>query len=261
MSIDYRQYMLNEDGSPATIVEPDMYLTPQQEKDKQYTGVNELGSVLSTLGQIGLAGAALGAMGKFGRMKGRGPKSLGKQKVSGTGIPTSQFSAKGLSNKRLSVGSPTERVAQIGLNRSAATPYGPVKKFGPDPIQQFAKGLGRVGAAGKKAFAGVSKKVKGAIGKLKADPFKNTNVFEGKGPNEMRGRSFRSTQKPASIKTSNLKPVTTPRSSYKTAMTSTPRSAYKTPMTSTPTRPKATKGQQNLLRVPTAFTAAGYRTK
>lgn len=281
MSIDYRQYQLNPDGSPATVVEPDTYLTPQQEKDKKNTGLNEFGNVLSTLGQLGMAGMALGAMGAFGRGgRSRGPRGFGKAKVSATGVPKSQFNPQGLSNKRMSVGSPTERVAQIGLTRSAATPYGPVKKFQPDAIQQFAKGLGQVGAAGKRAFQGVSKKVKGAIANARKDPFASTNVFEGKGPNETIGRSFRSTQKPAPIQTKGLKPnkkgpsfktmstimeeggsPTTPRSAYKTATSSTPRSAYKTPMTSTPksAKPSATRGQQNLLRMPTAFTRAAYR--
>lgn len=279
MSLDYRQYQLNADGSPATVVEPDTYLTPQQEKDQKYTGVNELGSVLSTLGTLGMAGLAYGAAKGFGgnRMKQRGGKGLGKSKRGATGIPQSQFSPKGLSNKRLSVGSPTEKVAQIGLTRSAATPYGPVKKFSPDPIQQLAKGIGQVAKSGRAAAAragqaigGVGKRVKAAYGKLTKDPFASTNVFEGKGPNEMRGKGSVGPSKPPKINT-NLRKGKATAKGFKPMATiaengtpTTPRSAYKTPLSSTPASAKrlsvkkATASQGNLLRIPTPFTRAGY---
>jgi len=174
-----------------SIVEPADYTTQQQEEDKKFTGVNEFGNVLSTLGTLGMMGVALGASSGLGRKK-QGPKGLGKPRVSTTGIPQSQFSASGLSRRRSSVGSPTsptERVAQIGLNRSARNPYGPVRVRS-DPVGDFAKRLGqqasRAATATKKAAVRVAKKVKGQYKKLTADPFKSTNVFAGKGPNEMR---------------------------------------------------------------------------
>lgn len=253
-----------------SIVQQDEYTTPQQEEDKRFTGVNEFGNVISTLGQLGMMGLAMSAGGGFGKNKQTGPKGMGKSRISTTGIPQSQFSPSGMS--RNSVASPTGGLGQIGLTRSAKSPYGPLK-IRSDPVGDFAKRLGRqAGKAAtttKRAAAGVAKKVKTQYRKLTADPFKGTNVFEGKGPNEMREKSIR--RKPPAIKTKGLKPnkkgapfrtmatiaeesPTTPRSAYKTPMTSTPRSAYKTPMTSTP---KSAGG----LRVPTAFTQAGYRTK
>ena len=225
-----------------SIVEPSEYTTQQQEEDKKYTGVNEFGNVLSTLGQIGMMGLAVGAAGGFGRGKrSTGPKGMGKPRISTTGIPQSQFSASGLSRKRSSIPdlqmrnlrspaspasptSPSERVARIGLTRSARNPYGPLRVRS-DPVGDFAKRLGRqagkAATATKKAAVGVAKKVRGQYRKLTADPFKATNVFAGKGPNEMRERNVK----------------------YKPSL---PARRH-----STPARRRG---------VPTPFTQAGYRT-
>lgn len=193
-----------------SIVQPNAdYTTQQQEEDKKFTGVNELGSAISTIGQLGLMGIALGAAGAFGGRGRRGPKGMQKPRVSTTGIPKSQFNPNGLSRTSVAM-SPTERVAQIGLTRSARSPFGPVAKPGYDPIQQFVKGIGKASAAGKKAlgkatvagrkaFSSVGKKVSAATAGVKAkaratykdltaDPFAKTNVFAGKGPNDPKYR-------------------------------------------------------------------------
>lgn len=224
-----------------SIVQQDEYTTPQQEEDKRFTGVNEFGNVVSTLGQIGMLGLAMSRGGGFGKNKQSAPKGMGKPRISTTGIPQSQFSASGLSRKRSSIPdlqmrnlrspaspisptSPSERVARIGLTRSARNPYGPLRVRS-DPVGDFAKRLGRqagkAATATKKAAVGVAKKVRGQYRKLTADPFKATNVFAGKGPNEMRERNVK----------------------YKPSL---PARRH-----STPARRRG---------VPTPFTQAGYRT-
>lgn len=248
-----------------SIVEPAEYTTQQQEEDKKFTGVNEFGNVISTLGQIGMMGLALGAAGGFGRGKGsRGPKGMGKPRISTTGVPQSQFSASGMGRKSVSSPmSPSERVAQIGLTRSARNPYGPLKVRS-DPVGDFAKRLGRqagkAASATKRAAAGVAKKVKGQYRKLTADPFKGTNVFAGKGPNEMREagpRRIGPTVKPRVKQPLSKSPasrpfvperVKQPLSKSPAAKAIKPKLPPRKPLSKSP----AARG------VPTPFTQAGY---
>lgn len=171
-----------------SIVQPTAdYTTQQQQEENQYKGVNEFGTAMSTLGTLGIAALALGA--GRGPKGSRNPKGLGKSTASPTtGIPQSQFSSSGLSRRNSGTDLQMESLANIGLTRSARTPYGPVKR-NTDTVGTFAKNLGTAMNAGKKGVAKVAKKVKGAYRKATADPFSNTNVFQGKGPNEMRERT------------------------------------------------------------------------
>jgi len=236
---------LGQGGS--SIVEPAEFTTQQQEEDKKFTGVNEFGNVMSTLGQIGMMGLAMGAAGGFGRGKrNKGPKGMGKPRISTTGIPQSQFSPSGMSRKSVSSPmSPSERVAQIGLTRSARNPYG-VTKARSDPVGAFAKRLGqsagKAASATRKAAIGVAKKVKGQYRKLTADPFKGTNVFEGKGPNEMRERA----------RPSRIGPPVKPR--VKQPLSKSPASK---PVVG-PRKPLSKSPASKRRGVPTPFTQAGY---